>query len=115
LERESISHLLSRSKILVLPSRRESFGIVLLEGAHAGCAIVATATGGIPSIIMNGENGLLFDVDSDPQLAQHLTDLLLNEKLRLGLISDFYKVLPHYDVGNFVSKYESVFTSVVKQ
>ena len=46
--------------INVLTSRSESFPYVLLEGALHRLPTVATRVGGIPEMIVDGENGFLF-------------------------------------------------------
>ena len=109
LDHDAVKRVLLTSKILVLPSRKESFGLVLLEAANAGCAVVATATGGIPSIIENGVNGLLFDIEADEQLEEHLANLLSEELLRQKLVSQFSDRLLQYDVTTFVTRYRAVF------
>ena len=114
LERDAVSDELLRSKILVLPSRKESFGLVLLEAANAGCAVVATATGGIPSIIDHGTNGLLFEVDSHEQLSIHLQSLLSDSDKRTKLVANFDMRLPLYDVSTFIERYKSVFLEVTQ-
>lgn len=114
MERIDIVQLLKRCKILVLPSRKESFGLVLLEAANAGCAVVATSTGGIPSIINHNTNGLLFEIDSVEQLGLHLVNLLHNEDFRLKLVEEFTSRLPQYDISNFVTRYRNVFADVAK-
>ena len=103
------------SNILVLPSRKESFGIVLLEAANAGCAIVASSTGGIPSIVEHEANGLLFEVDSVEQLERHLDCLLSDEARRLELVTQFSARLQQYDITNFINEYRSVFAGVASQ
>jgi glycogen(starch) synthase len=109
LNQDAVKEVLLSSKILVLPSRKESFGLVLLEAANAGCAVVASSTGGIPSIVEHGENGLLFENDSVVQLEAHLANLLGDEARRLELVSQFRNRLLQYDVTNFVSRYRTVF------
>ena len=50
----------SSSDLFVLPSLTESFGLVFIEAMSCGLPIVATKVGGIPSIVKNGVNGLIF-------------------------------------------------------
>jgi glycogen(starch) synthase len=114
LDRNAVTQVLLSSKVLVLPSRKESFGLVLLEAANAGCAVVATTTGGIPSIVEHGENGLLFQIDSVEQLELHLANLLSDDHRRLELVNQFRDRLPHYDINNFVARYRAVFADVNK-
>jgi glycosyltransferase involved in cell wall biosynthesis len=45
--------------VLVLPASYKSFGLVLIEAMAAGKPVVATATGGVPGIVRDGETGIL--------------------------------------------------------
>ncbi len=51
--------VLSRAKFLMLPSRSDSFGIVLLEAWSHGKPVIAARAGGIPGVVDDGANGLL--------------------------------------------------------
>lgn len=51
--------LLACVDLFVLPSISEGFGIVLLEAMELNKPIVATFTGGIPEVVLNGETGIL--------------------------------------------------------
>ncbi|MFY9637629.1 MAG: glycosyltransferase family 4 protein, partial [Methanobacterium sp.] len=70
--------------IFCLPSTTmaESFGIVNLEAMASGIPIVASNLGGIPDIVKHGVNGLLAEPGNDQNLADALSYLLKNEKLR---------------------------------
>jgi glycosyltransferase involved in cell wall biosynthesis len=54
-----ILELLDRSRFLVLPSRSEGMGRVILEASARERAVVATRSGGIPELIEEGESGVL--------------------------------------------------------
>jgi glycosyltransferase involved in cell wall biosynthesis len=45
--------------VLVFPSHREGFGLVLVEAMAAGRPVVASAVGPIPEIVVDGVTGLL--------------------------------------------------------
>ncbi len=45
--------------VLVVPSREEGFGLVLLEAMAAGVPIIATKAGGIPEVVRDGVEALL--------------------------------------------------------
>jgi glycosyltransferase involved in cell wall biosynthesis len=62
--------------LLVLPSRRECFGLVLQEAGLAGKAVVATRVGGIPEVVVDGETGILVSPDNPEELARALLRLI---------------------------------------
>jgi glycosyltransferase involved in cell wall biosynthesis len=68
--------------IFVLPSLEESQGIVLVEAMAVGLPIVATNTGGIPYIVKNNKNGLLFEKRNSFQLKKALKRLLTNSSMK---------------------------------
>ena len=50
----------ARAAVVVVPSTwPEPFGMVALEAMRAGCAVVGSAHGGLPEIVVAGETGLL--------------------------------------------------------
>jgi glycosyltransferase involved in cell wall biosynthesis len=70
--------LYSLCAVYVCPSRLEGFGLTLLDAMAAGKPVVATNVGGIPEIIIPGENGLLVQPDNVSELATAIIQLLGN-------------------------------------
>ena len=62
--------------INVLPSRMESFGRTLGEAMSWGIPVVATRVGGIPELVTDGQDGLLFQPGDVEALAGQLRSLL---------------------------------------
>jgi glycosyltransferase involved in cell wall biosynthesis len=74
--------LYSSSDIFVLPSLKETFGIVFLEAMHYGLPIVTTNVSAMPELITDGENGLLVPPADSQALAKALSKLVENPELR---------------------------------
>lgn len=68
--------------IFVLASRRESFGLVLIEARQAGCAIVATDVDGISEALDGGTAGVLVPARCPRAMADGIRPLLQDAVLR---------------------------------
>ena len=73
------------AEVIVLPSRSEGFGRVLLEAACLGKPVVASRIGGIPEVVVDGKTGILIPPDNPYALAEALIGLLENSSRRLRL------------------------------
>lgn len=58
-KQDDIAHVISMADILLLPSEKESFGLVALEAMACGVPTVGTIAGGIPELVKHGETGFL--------------------------------------------------------
>lgn len=87
---EELATLIESSAGLVLPSRSEAMGRVLLETAHLGRARLGSRVGGIPYYIEHEVDGLLFepaDTDSlEEALRRFMGDSALRERLSRGAL-----------------------------
>ena len=70
----------------VLPSLQEGLGLSVMEAQAAGLAVIASNVGGIPSLIKDGETGLLVEPGNSRQLSEALKRVLTDKGLacRLG-------------------------------
>jgi len=73
---------MKESSILVLPSTREGFGMVLAEANACKRPVIAYKTGGVIEVIKDGENGFLIEPLNIKSLKEKIKTLLLDEKLQ---------------------------------
>ncbi len=73
---EPVGPLYESAQAVVVPSLGEGFGMVALEAAERGRAVVASAVGGLPEVVRDGVTGLLVPAGDAPALAAALTALL---------------------------------------
>ena len=66
LPRRDVVQLLSHASVFVCPSTYEPFGLINLEAMACEAAVVATATGGIPEVVVDGETGWLVPLAVNP-------------------------------------------------
>ena len=64
--REEVRQLYSHAAVFCCPSVYEPFGIINLEAAACETPVVASAVGGIPEVVVDGETGLLVPVELSP-------------------------------------------------
>jgi glycosyltransferase involved in cell wall biosynthesis len=74
--RRDVPDLLNAMDIFVLPSYSEGVSLALLEAMAAGLPVIATAVGGLPEVVTDGENGLLIPPRDAEALATALARLL---------------------------------------
>lgn len=74
---EELRNFMERAEVFILPSRRDHWGVVLLEAALCGCMLVATETCGAAHDLIDG-NGVRFAGHSPRAIARalHAADLL---------------------------------------
>ncbi len=60
---EKLERHLDSAHFLIVPTRFEAYGIVFCEAAAHGLPVLATRTGGVPTIVEDGRTGFLFDLD----------------------------------------------------
>jgi glycosyltransferase involved in cell wall biosynthesis len=74
-----------RAAVVAVPSRREGYGVVAREAMAWGRPVVATAVGGLPDAIVDGETGLLVPARDTAALRGALMRLLGDPELRARL------------------------------
>jgi len=101
--------------VLVVPSLwSEPLGMVVAEAFAFGKPIIGSTRGGIPEMIRDGENGLLFDPDRPGELTSHLRRVAADPTMR-RYMADMARVSaqPFLDLVRFATAYEEVYRTAI--
>ncbi len=74
-----------QADIFVLPTYAEAMPVSVIEAMAAGLAVITTPVGGIPELITDGQEGLLFPVGNIEALAQMITYLAKHKGARFAM------------------------------
>lgn len=86
-DRKKLYRLYNEAKVFVLPSKWESFGIVMVEAMAFGEYIITSNTCAANDITKNGEIGKIISIDEDKELVNSIQDVI-NNKIDLKLKYD---------------------------
>jgi N-acetyl-alpha-D-glucosaminyl L-malate synthase BshA len=86
-KQDNVNELLPLADLMLMPSEMESFGLAALEAMACGVPTIATNVGGVPELIDDGRNGLLFGVGDVDSMAEAAI-ALLRDGTRLRQMSD---------------------------
>ncbi|MCW3029096.1 MAG: glycosyl transferase group 1 [Solirubrobacterales bacterium] len=112
--RDDVMALLDATDVLAHPTEMDAFPTALLEASAARVPILATAVGGIPEIVSDGETGLLLSAPaSADSVTEALGRMLGDEQLRRRLADRAYeRFLERFTAerwaGRLVGVYEEV-------
>jgi glycosyltransferase involved in cell wall biosynthesis len=83
--RDAVLRLFRAADATVLSSSWENLPHTVLEALAVGSPVVATAVGGVPEVVRDGENGLLVPPNDPAALASAIRGLLEDDELRRRL------------------------------
>lgn len=90
-------HFYQMCDAVVLASRRETFGLVLIEAMQVGTAVIGSNSGGVVEIIDDQKSGLLFKQGSAASLAKAIMQYRADEPLRQQIAeAGLEKVQTHF-------------------
>jgi len=84
--RDDMPSLYASLDVMVSASRQEGLPIAILEGMASRLALVATAVGEVPAVILDGRTGVLVPAEAPELLAEAIIELLRDpaKRERLG-------------------------------
>ena len=113
-ERSDIPGLLQSASMFALPSRSEGLSLTLLEAMATGLPVIATAVGGNPEVVIDGQTGLMTS-DGDPQkLANAMVQIASDPSSAYAMgRNGRARVEQHFDVKSMICAYEALYEEVL--
>ena len=110
-----VPDILNSMDVFVMPSLSESFGVAILEAEASGVPVIATDVGGIPEVVRDSETGFLVKPGDSDAIAQKLSLLIEDSRLRekMGSIGRKF-VEQNYDWKDSVDIMYKLYSSILK-
>ncbi|SEN26672.1 N-acetyl-alpha-D-glucosaminyl L-malate synthase BshA [Paenibacillus sp. OV219] len=78
-KQDDVAQVISIADVMLLPSEKESFGLVALEAMACGVPTIGSIAGGIPELVTHGETGFLSPIGDTDDMAYNAIKLLRSE------------------------------------
>lgn len=113
-KQDDIAQVISLADLLLLPSEKESFGLVALEAMACGVPTIGSQAGGIPELIQHGKTGFLAPIGDTAAMAKYAVQLLSNE----DMIEQFRRACLERSCNDFsrdmiTNQYEDIYYRVL--
>lgn len=111
---EDMISIMKSSKVFVLPSTREGFGIVVIEANACGVPVITVRDemNAAATLIVDRETGFLVNLD-EREIADRLKELLLNDKLRESLSSKCINYSENYNWNKIADSIEKLYIDII--
>jgi glycogen synthase len=111
---EAMPDVYNEYDLLILPSHKEGFSMVILEAMACGLVVVATTVGGNAEILRDEENSLTFPVGDSTALAQQIGRLIEEPDLRRRLSGNALSLIrERFTLEKMVEQRESFLFEVI--
>ncbi|SNZ10337.1 N-acetyl-alpha-D-glucosaminyl L-malate synthase BshA [Terribacillus aidingensis] len=114
-KQNNVAALLNMADLMLLPSEKESFGLVLLEAMACGVPCIASDVGGIPEVIQHKKNGFVTELGDVNLMAAYALDLLTDEKKWKNFSEEaIHHAAEAFHSDHIVAQYEAIYEEVLR-
>jgi glycosyltransferase involved in cell wall biosynthesis len=111
----NVGDYLAAFDVFLYPSRHEGLGSILLDALDTGLPVVATAVGGIPEIIRDGENGILVKPDDAPALEAAVAAFAADDQLRARVTTANRLRAREFSAATMTGRYERLYRELARR
>jgi glycosyltransferase involved in cell wall biosynthesis len=114
--RRDVAQILQASDVFVLASRREGNPLSVMEAMAAGRPVIATAVGGVPELVVDGETGRLIPSGDIVSLANAIDSLVENPEIRqsMGRAAE-KRAQAMFDIQLMATAYQELYLSLLSE
>ncbi|KAB2954539.1 N-acetyl-alpha-D-glucosaminyl L-malate synthase BshA [Heliorestis acidaminivorans] len=113
---ENVAEIFALSDLFLLPSEKESFGLVALEAMACEVPVVASKTGGLPEVVEHGLTGYLAPVGHTDAMIEGSLKILSNPLLHRQMAERGRKVaLSRFRAEPIVDAYEQYYKEILNE
>ena len=113
--RPDVAEIMSTFDVFVLPSLNEGMGKVLVEAMAMGKPIIASDIGGIPDLIIHGNNGLLTSAGDPESIAMSIEFLYRDPSKRKELGENGKAIAAQYSADSMIQKIDRLYLELFKK
>jgi L-malate glycosyltransferase len=103
---ELVDDIFNGSRVFVMPSLLEGFGLVATEAMACGCALVASDSGGSRDYAIDGDTALVCDPGDAPVMATHIESVLRDPELHAALAGRGIEFVRRFDWDDSAARLE---------
>ena len=112
--RSDLEYIYSGIDLLVLTSLNEGTPLAIIEAMASGVPVVSTAVGGVPDIVIDGENGYTCDANDDEEMCKKIESILTNTELNSTFVSNARKrVIERYMYQRLIGDMDELYRNVL--
>ncbi len=113
IDQQSVGQWMKRTGILIVPSHKEAFGLVALEGMATGIPLITSNADGLAELA-NPSCALIFDSGNIGQLVQVINKALDNPSLMYSLARNAQQRAAMLEWSKLVPKYLELYSEVIR-
>ena len=113
-KRGDVNEILKAFDLFVFPSLTEGLPLVVIEAMATGLPVIASSVGGIPELIVHGENGFLVSPSNKDEIKKAIINLIENSDLRIKM-GEAGRIIfkNHFSLPNMVENYIKIYKKLI--